>query len=76
VASFVAGGHAALDALAALDFDVYADPSRPAPLRFTSHLGHLLRRAYLRNCAYLGNSAYLANRSYAGNKATSEVRNS
>ena len=44
VAGFVAGGHAALDALAALDFDVYADPSRPAPLRFTSHLGRLLRR--------------------------------
>ena len=51
VASFVAGGHAALDALAALDFDVYADPSRPAPLRFTSHLGRLLRRAYLGNTA-------------------------
>ncbi|HUC14161.1 MAG TPA: squalene/phytoene synthase family protein, partial [Acidimicrobiales bacterium] len=49
VASFVAGGHAALDALAALDFDVYADPARPAPLRFTSHLGRLLRAAYLGN---------------------------
>jgi phytoene/squalene synthetase len=47
VASFVAGGHAALDGLAALDFDVYADPARPAPLRFASHLGRLLSRAYL-----------------------------
>jgi squalene synthase HpnC len=47
VASFVAGGHAALDALAALDFDVYADPTRPAPLRFASHLGRLLGRSYL-----------------------------
>jgi squalene synthase HpnC len=47
VASFVAGGHAALDALAALDFDVYADPTRPAPLRVASHLSRLLSRAYL-----------------------------
>ena len=44
VASFVAGGHAALDALAALDFDIYADPSRPAPPRFTPHLSRCFAR--------------------------------
>jgi squalene synthase HpnC len=42
VAGFIAGGHAALDALAALDFDIYADPSRPAPSRFASRLLRLL----------------------------------
>ncbi len=46
VAGFVAGGHAALDALAALDFDVYANPSRPAPHRFALHLGKLLLGPY------------------------------
>ncbi len=45
VAGFIAGGHAALDALAALDFDIYADPSRPAPRRFAAHLLRLLRGA-------------------------------
>lgn len=57
VASFVAGGHAALDGLAALDFDVYADPARPAPLRVASHLGRLLGSAYLGNSAYPRNSS-------------------
>jgi squalene synthase HpnC len=47
VASFVAGGNAALDGLAALDFDVYADPGRPAPARVASHLARLLSHAYL-----------------------------
>jgi squalene synthase HpnC len=46
VAGFVAGGHAALDALAALDFDIYADPSRPKPGRFLAHIVRLLGRAY------------------------------
>ena len=46
VAGFVAGGHAAIDALAALDFDIYADPTRQSPLRFAVHLGRLLREAY------------------------------
>ena len=46
VAGFIAGGHAALDALAGLDFDVYADPSRPAPRRFLAHLVDLLNGAY------------------------------
>jgi squalene synthase HpnC len=46
IAGFVAGGHAALDALATLDFDVYADPRRPAPQRFVAHLARLLRDAY------------------------------
>jgi squalene synthase HpnC len=46
VAGFVAGGHAALDALAGLDFDVYADPTRPAPRRFLAHLFGLLHDAY------------------------------
>jgi squalene synthase HpnC len=46
VAGFVAGGHAALDALAGLDFDIYADPSRPAPRRVLAHLLTLLTGAY------------------------------
>lgn len=46
VASFIAGGHAALDALAALDYDIYADPSRPAPRRFAAHLMKALGGAY------------------------------
>jgi squalene synthase HpnC len=45
VAAFVAGGHAALDALAARDFDIYADPSRPTPRRFVMHLVRLLSDA-------------------------------
>lgn len=44
IAGFVAGGHAALDALAAIDFDIYADTARPAPRRFALHLGRLLTR--------------------------------
>ena len=46
VAGFVAGGHAALDALAAVDFDIYADTPRPAGRRFAAHLGALLVNAY------------------------------
>jgi phytoene/squalene synthetase len=46
VAGFVAGGHAALDALATLDFDIHAEPSRPAPKRFAAHLARLLSDAY------------------------------
>lgn len=46
VAGFVAGGHVALDALATLDFDMHADPSRPAPNRFVAHLARLLSDAY------------------------------
>jgi squalene synthase HpnC len=42
VAGFVAGGHAALDGLAALDFDIYANPSRPTTQRFVLHLARLL----------------------------------
>ena len=42
VAGFLAGGHAALDALAALDFDIYADTARPAPERFTAHFLRLV----------------------------------
>ena len=46
VAGFIAGGHAALDALAGLDFDIYAEPSRPAPNRFFTHLVRLFRDSY------------------------------
>ncbi len=46
VAGFVAGGHAALDALAMLDFDIHAEPSRPAPKRFAAHLARLLSDVY------------------------------
>jgi squalene synthase HpnC len=46
VAGFIAGGHAALDALARLDFDIYAEPSRPAPGRFLAHMATLLRHSY------------------------------
>jgi squalene synthase HpnC len=46
IAGFIAGGHAALDALAVLDFDIYADPSRPAPHRFGAHLARILGDAY------------------------------
>ncbi len=46
VAGFAAGGHAALDGLAALDFDIYAEPTRPAVARFGAHLARLVRDAY------------------------------
>ena len=42
VAGFVAGGHAALDALGAVDFDIYADTVAPSPRRFATHLARLL----------------------------------
>jgi squalene synthase HpnC len=45
VASFVAGGHAALDALGAAGFDIYADTPRAAPRRFARHLLASLARA-------------------------------
>jgi squalene synthase HpnC len=45
VAGFVAGGHAALDALAAVDFDAYADTARPAAHRAALHLARLSARA-------------------------------
>lgn len=38
VAGFVAGGHAALDALAELDFDIFADTARPTKRRFAARL--------------------------------------
>ena len=43
IAGFIAGGHAALDALAALDFDIYADPSRP-PRTARADLARYFRR--------------------------------
>ncbi len=43
VAGFVAGGEAALDAIAAADFDVLAAPCRPSPARFAPRLACLLR---------------------------------
>ncbi|MGO9657883.1 MAG: squalene synthase HpnC [Acidimicrobiales bacterium] len=46
VAGFTAGGHAALDGLAAVDFDVYAEPSRPRMPRFAAHLVRLVRSSY------------------------------
>jgi squalene synthase HpnC len=46
IAGFSAGGHAALDGLAALDFDIYAEPVRPAMPRFGAHLARLVRHAY------------------------------
>jgi squalene synthase HpnC len=46
VAGFAAGGHAALDALAALDFDIYAEPARPTLPRFGARLARLVRDAY------------------------------
>jgi squalene synthase HpnC len=45
VAGFTAGGQAALDGLAAMDYDIYADPSRLISTVFASHLVQLLRRA-------------------------------
>ncbi|HTV11440.1 MAG TPA: squalene synthase HpnC [Acidimicrobiales bacterium] len=38
VAGFVAGGHAALDAIAGVDFDIYADTPRPRLRRFLPHM--------------------------------------
>jgi squalene synthase HpnC len=38
VAGFVAGGRAALDSIAARDFDVLSAPSRPSPVRIGRHL--------------------------------------
>jgi len=46
IAGFVAGGHATLDRLAALDFDIYADPARPTRRRFAFHLVRLLSTAW------------------------------
>jgi squalene synthase HpnC len=46
LAGFTAGGHAALDGLAAVDFDIYAEPSRPTTTRFGAHLARLVRDAY------------------------------
>jgi squalene synthase HpnC len=45
VAGFVAGGHAALDALATTGFDIYAEWARPRPRRFAWHLARLLAGA-------------------------------
>ena len=46
VAGFVAGGHAALDALAAADFDPFADRARPTRrARLGPHLARLLLNA-------------------------------
>jgi squalene synthase HpnC len=45
IAAFVAGGQAALDALAATDFDPFAAGTRPTPMRFATHLTRLLARA-------------------------------
>jgi len=45
VAGFVAGGHAAIDALAATDFDPFADPRRPSTRRFAAHSVRLLAAA-------------------------------
>ena len=46
VAGFVAGGHAALDALAAAGFDIYAEWARPRPRRFAWQLARLVASAY------------------------------
>jgi squalene synthase HpnC len=46
IAGFTAGGHAALDGLASVDFDIYAEPSRPGMARFGAHLFRLVRDAY------------------------------
>jgi squalene synthase HpnC len=42
VAGFVAGGEAALDAIAGADFDVLAAPRKPSPVRFACRLGALV----------------------------------
>lgn len=49
VAGFVAGGHAALDALAALDFDIYADTAQPAARRALVRMTGLVLRAYMQD---------------------------
>ena len=49
VAGFVAGGHAALDAIATAGFDVYAEWARPVPRRFAWHLARLALSAYRRS---------------------------
>jgi squalene synthase HpnC len=46
VAGFTAGGHAALDSLAAVDFDIYAEPTRPTAARVGAHLARLVRDAH------------------------------
>jgi squalene synthase HpnC len=46
VAAFVAGGHAALDALGASGFDIYGPTTRPAPRRFALHMAKLLGESY------------------------------
>jgi squalene synthase HpnC len=46
VAGFVAGGQAALDALATIDFDPFADPARPRTGRVAAHLSRLLTAPY------------------------------
>jgi len=43
VAGFVAGGHATLDALARVDYDIYAETPRPQGHRFARHLIDQLR---------------------------------
>jgi phytoene/squalene synthetase len=42
VAGFVAGGHAAIDALALTDFDPFADNARPSTRRLAFHGARLL----------------------------------
>lgn len=44
VAGFWAGGHGALDRLAARDFDVLAPARRPSPVRVVRHMAALLTR--------------------------------
>lgn len=46
VAGFVGGGLAAIDALASVDFDPFADASRPTTARFVQHVGRLLARPF------------------------------
>lgn len=48
VAGFVAGGHAALDAIAAAGYDTDAEWARPVPRRFVWHLARLLGNAYIK----------------------------
>jgi hypothetical protein len=42
VAGFVAGGHAALDAIAANQFDPFADPARPSKIGVARNLAATL----------------------------------
>lgn len=46
VGGFVAGGHAALDAIGAAGFDISVEWARPAPRRFAWHLTRLLIDTY------------------------------